>query len=172
MRVRLPFALMADWSSFAAEAPGIAEVFARRHKATGNLCFLATLRSDGWPRISPMEPRIFEGQLILVGMPNTSKFRDLERDPRFMLHTATVDTQVGDGDAKVWGAVRNVQDEGLQRGWAEDLFAESGFDLRAQRFDPFFVADLVGAASVEFRRGQLTLTVWRPGQGERSSPLG
>lgn len=163
---------MAEWSEFAREAPGIAEVFVRRHKATGNLCFLATLRPDGYPRISPMEPRIFEDRLVLVGMPGTSKFRDLDRDPRFALHTATVDTYVADGDAKVWGEVRNVQDEDLQARFAEDLFKESGFDLRGQRFEHFFVADLVGAAAVEFRDGQLTITTWKPGQGERSAALG
>jgi hypothetical protein len=32
-------------------------------------------------------PQIFEDQLLIVGMPNTLKFRDLERDPRFCLHT-------------------------------------------------------------------------------------
>ena len=32
---------------------------------------LATLRSDGFPRISPIEPRIFEDQEWIVGMPNT-----------------------------------------------------------------------------------------------------
>jgi hypothetical protein len=163
---------MAEWTQFAHEAPGIAEVFVRRHKATGNLCFLATNRPDGYPRISPMEPRIFEGRLVLVGMPNTSKFRDLDHDPRFALHTATVDTYVGDGDAKVWGEARNVQDEDLHARFAQSLFEESGFDLRGQRFEHFFVADLVGAAAVEFRGGKLTITTWKPGHGERSSPLG
>jgi hypothetical protein len=162
---------MVDWNDFALQAPRIAEVFVRRHTATGNLCFLATLRSDGYPRISPMEPRIFEGRLVLIGMPNTTKFRDLVRDPRFSLHTATVDTNVGDGDAKVWGEAANVQDQALQARFAEDLFQESGFDLRGQRFDPFFVADLAGASSVEFRDGQLTITTWKPGEGERSAPL-
>lgn len=162
---------MPEWKQFAEEAPHIAEVFLRRHKATGNLCFLATLRADGWPRISPMEPRIFDGRLILVGMPNTLKFKDLTRDPRFALHTATVDTYVSDGDAKVWGEAKNVQDPDLHKGWADDLFAQSGFDLRGQTFDPFFVGDILGASSVEFRDGQLTITTWRPGQGERSAPL-
>ena len=123
---------MVDWSDFVREAPQIAEVFVRRHKATGNLCFLATLRSDGYPRISPMEPGIFEGRLILVGMPNTTKFRDLARDPRFSLHTATVDTHLADGDAKVWGEARDVQDPELHARFAEDLFEKSGFDLRGQ----------------------------------------
>ncbi len=99
------------WEKFAEEAPRVSEVFIRRHSATGKLCLLATLRSEGYPRISPMEPRILDGKLILVGMPNTRKFRDLGRDPRFCLHTATVDAYVGDGDAKLWGNVVNLQDK-------------------------------------------------------------
>jgi Pyridoxamine 5'-phosphate oxidase len=162
---------MVAWDVFTVQAPRIAEVFVRRHAATGNLCMLATLRSDGYPRISPMEPRIFEGRLVLVGMPNTRKFRDLARDPRFSLHTATVDTYVGDGDAKVWGDARNVQDEELHKRFADHLFEESGFDLRGRQFDPFYVADIAGASSVEFRDGQLTITTWKPGEGEETQPL-
>jgi hypothetical protein len=163
---------MVEWEQFAREAPRIAEVFLRRHAATKNLCLLATLRTDGSPRISPMEPGIFEGRLVLVGMPNTSKFRDLERDPRFELHTATVDPDVGDGDAKIWGEARNIQDAELHARFAQHLFDESGMDLREQTFDPFFVGDLAGASAVEFRDGQLTITTWRPGHGERAAPLG
>ena len=163
---------MTQWSEFVEEAPRIAEVFLRRHKATGNLCFLGTLRSDGYPRISPMEPGIFEGRMVLIGMPNTLKFRDLVRDPRFTLHTATVDPYVGDGDAKLWGRARNLQDEDLHARFAQHLFEESGMDLRGQRFDPFFVADLEGASSVDFTDGKLTITTWKPGQGERTAPLG
>ena len=99
---------MVSWREFHDEAPTVAETFVRRHAATGKLCLLATLRSDGFPRISPIEPRIFEDQLVLVGMPGTTKFRDLGRDPRFNLHTATVDAYVGDGDAKLWGLAHNL----------------------------------------------------------------
>ncbi len=58
-----------SWDVFAAAAPRIAAVFRRRHAATGNLCFLGTLRPDGFPRVSPMEPWFFEGTLWLGGMP-------------------------------------------------------------------------------------------------------
>jgi Pyridoxamine 5'-phosphate oxidase len=162
---------MVAWEGFAEEAPRISEVFLRRHAATGNLCMLATLRSDGYPRISPMEPRIFESRLLLIGMPNTSKFRDLARDSRFSLHTATVDPYIGDGDAKLWGDARNVQDKDLHKRFADHLFEESGFDLRGRAFDPFYVADIAGASSVEFKDGQLTITIWKPGEGERTQPL-
>jgi hypothetical protein len=158
---------MVGWDEFAEDAPRIAEVFVRRHTATGNLCLLATLRSDGYPRISPIEPRIFEGRLLIVGMPNTTKFRDLGRDPRFCLHTATVDSYVSDGDAKLWGDARNLQDDDLHQRFATDLFEETGMDLRGRVFDPFYVADLTGASSVAIEDGQLAITIWKPGDGER-----
>lgn len=158
---------MVTWRNFQSEAPTVAEIFTRRHVATGKLCLLATLRSDGYPRISPIEPRVFEDHLVLVGMPGTTKFRDLGRDPRFNLHTATVDAYVSDGDVKLWGLARNLQDPGLHARFAEDLFADSGMDLRAQVFDPFFVADLTGGSSIELVDDHLVITIWRPGAGER-----
>jgi hypothetical protein len=158
---------MATWSEFAASAPKIAEIFVRRHAATGNLCLIATLRADGSPRISPMEPRIFDGHLVLVGMPNTTKFADLGRDPRFALHTATVDTQVSDGDAKVSGKVRNLRDAAVHERFAAHLFEKTGMDLRGEAFDPFYVADLTGASSLELVDNQLEITIWKPGEAVR-----
>jgi hypothetical protein len=157
---------MTTWEEFSALAPRIAEIFVRRHAATGNLCMLATNRADGFPRISPMEPRFFEGTLWIGGMPGTAKFRDLVRDPRFSLHTATVDTQVSDGDAKVWGTVEDVHDEALHARYADDLFAETGFDLRGRKFEHLFATHLVGAAAVEVGGGHMDVTVWSDGASE------
>lgn len=158
---------MVAWSEFTDQAPTIAEVFVRRHTSTGNLCLLATIRSDGYPRISPMEPRIFDGHLLLVGMPGTTKFADLGRDPRFCLHTATVDPYVGEGDVKLWGDAVNLQDPDLHKRFAADLFEQAGLDLRGQVFDPFYVADLTSASSLELANGRLAITIWKPGEGER-----
>jgi hypothetical protein len=158
---------MLEWGAFANAAPHIAEIFVRRHTATGNLCLLATLRADGSPRISPLEPRIFEDRLVLVGMPGTTKFLDLGRDPRFCLHTATVDTHVSDGDAKLWGMVENLQDQDLHQRFAEDLFEESGFDLRGQEFDPFYVGKITSASAIEVEDNKLKITIWKPGETER-----
>lgn len=158
---------MTTWSEFTVEAPRIAGIFTRRHAAAGNLCLLATLRADGSPRISPIEPRLFEDRLWMIGMPDTTKFRDLHRDPRFCVHTATVDTQVTEGDAKLWGEVADVPDPALHRRFAEDLYAESGFDLRGQSFEHFYEARLTSGSSVEIVDGRMEVTVWKPGQGER-----
>ena len=157
---------MTSWTEFTQQAPRIAEIFSRRHAATGKLCMLATLRSDGYPRISPMEPRVFEGELVLMGMPGTTKFRDLERDPRFCLHTATVDTHVADGDAKLWGVVRHLPDPALHGRFAEDLFADIGLDLRGETFEHYYVTDLTGASAVEVADGHMDVTIWTPSQPE------
>jgi len=158
---------MTSWSEFTEEAPRISEIFLRRHRATANLCMLATLRSDGFPRISPVEPIIFEGKLVIVGMPDTTKFKDLTRDPRFCLHTATVETRIPDGDAKVFGRVIDVPDKDLHARFAQKLFDDSGFDLRDSEFDHFFVADLTNASAIEAGDDYLEITIWNPGEGER-----
>jgi pyridoxamine 5'-phosphate oxidase-like protein len=158
---------MTSWTDFAAEAPRIAGIFARRHAATGNLCMLATLRPDGFPRISPMEPQFFEDDLWLAGMPGTAKFEDLVTDPRFSLHTATIDTHVTEGDAKIWGTVQDVHDQVLHERYAESRFKRTGFDLRGRQFEHFFRARPEGAAAVEVVDGHLDVTVWKHGSKER-----
>jgi Pyridoxamine 5'-phosphate oxidase len=158
---------MTTWAELITHAPRITEIFMRRHAATGHLCMLATLRKDGYPRISGIEPKVFEGELWLVGMPETTKFHDLARDPRFCLHTATVDTHVADGDAKLWGVVHNVPDPELHQRFAENLFAETGFDLRGQKFGHFYAADITAASAVEVSDGHMDVTIWKPGESER-----
>jgi Pyridoxamine 5'-phosphate oxidase len=75
---------------------------AHRHKT------LATLRADGSPRISGIETVFEDGELVFGSMPNARKGADLRRDPRFALHSATVDPVEGaeaqwPGEAKISG---------------------------------------------------------------------
>src|SRR3954471_9720049 len=75
---------------------------AHRHKT------IATVRADGSPRISGIEAAIKDGELTFGSMPNARKGADLRRDPRFALHSATVDPVEGaeaqwPGEAKVSG---------------------------------------------------------------------
>lgn len=73
-----------------------------RHKT------IATLRADGSPRISGIEVVFEDGQLAFGSMANARKGADLRRDPRFALHSATIDTVEGaeaqwPGEAKISG---------------------------------------------------------------------
>ncbi len=75
---------------------------AHRHKT------IATLRVDGSPRISGIEAAFEDGELCFGSMPNARKGADLRRDPRFALHSATVDPVEGSeaqwpGEAKISG---------------------------------------------------------------------
>ena len=75
---------------------------AHRHKT------IATLRADGSPRISGIEAAFEDGQLVFGSMANARKGADLRRDPRFALHSATIDPVVGSeaqwpGEAKISG---------------------------------------------------------------------
>jgi hypothetical protein len=75
---------------------------AHRHKT------IATVRADGSPRISGIECVFEDGELMFGSMPHARKGADLLRDPRFALHSATVDPVDGaealwPGEAKVSG---------------------------------------------------------------------
>ncbi|WP_205876709.1 pyridoxamine 5'-phosphate oxidase family protein [Mycobacterium camsae] len=157
---------MTTWTEFVTAAPRIADTFIRRHRAARNLCMLATLRADGFPRISPMEPRIFEDVLWISGMEDTTKYRDLRRDPRLCLHTATVDTEVKDGDAKLFGRAYVVPYGDQHRRFADALFEDIGLDLRGRPFDLIGV-DIAGASAVHVSDDHLDITIWKPGQAER-----
>ena len=98
---------MATWGEFAHAEPAFAArvrdlLDAHRHKT------IATLRADGSPRISGIEASIADGELTFGSMPGARKGADLRRDPRFALHSATVDPVEGQeaawpGEVKVAG---------------------------------------------------------------------
>src|SRR4051812_46440735 len=106
-RSALEVFLMARWDDVAAAEPDFAErvrqVFeAHRHRT------LATLRKDGSPRISGIEMEFADGEVWLGMMPDSLKARDLRRDPRLAVHSASEDPPADDpsawpGDAKLAG---------------------------------------------------------------------
>lgn len=160
---------MIPWSQFTAEAPETEAVFRRRVTATG-LGLLATLRADGFPRISPLEPLIGDDRVWLGMMPGSTKTTDLQRDPRLCLHTATADKEVADGDAKLWGrGVLVGQDDDDRRTYAKAFQAATGHDVEAMPggFDLYWV-ELTSASSLVLGDdGQhLRITTWKPGAPE------
>jgi len=74
---------------------------------------IATLRADGSPRISGIEVAFTDGHLTFGSMPKARKGADLHRDPRFALHSGTIDPVEGaeaqwPGDAKISGRVTDA----------------------------------------------------------------
>ena len=104
---------MTAWRDFERAEPEFAQrvraLFdAHRHKT------IATLRADGSPRISGIEAAFEDGELTFGSMANARKGADLRRDPRFALHSATIDPVKGSeaqwpGEAKISGRAIRVQ---------------------------------------------------------------
>ncbi|WP_439382871.1 pyridoxamine 5'-phosphate oxidase family protein [Amycolatopsis lexingtonensis] len=114
---------MTAWREFEAAEPEFAErvrtLFdAHKHKT------IATLRADGSPRISGIETVFADGELTFGSMPKARKGADLVRDPRFALHSATVDPVEGaeaewPGEAKISGRAVSGDGEAFRAEIAE-----------------------------------------------------
>jgi hypothetical protein len=92
------------------------------------------------------------------------KARDLQRDPRFALHAATVDKNVADGDVKLTGRAIEVTDAAQKRQFIVD-FSEAN-DYGPSDDDPFhlFTVDIVDVSRLKPAGDHLVIESWKPGQ--------
>jgi hypothetical protein len=124
---------MPTWAKFEAEAPELAARVRERFDAHGHKT-IATLRRDGSPRISGTEA-VFEDEDLWIGsMLDAVKARDLKRDPRYALHSASEDPEVWTGDAKVAGVAEEVSSpDGKSHRFRLDIREASTVELDAER---------------------------------------
>src|ERR1700722_750317 len=101
---------MVPWADFAGPAPELAARGLARFDATG-LSLIGTLRRDGSPRISAVEPFIFDGQLALGMMFRSMKALDLLREPRCVVHSTISNKDGTEGEFKVYGRAAAVADK-------------------------------------------------------------
>lgn len=148
------------WEQLEAAAPELARLGRERLDAIG-LAFLGTLRRDGSPRISPVEPFFADGQLVFGVMTRSGKARDLARDPRCALQSVVAAPNAGEGELKLYGRA-----------------VPAGDDLRAAVADAWWLARPAADADVyalevdeavfvtwDLRAGLMTLRRWSPGRG-------
>ena len=156
---------MAAWKDVASAAPELAQLVRKRFEATG-LGLLATLRRDGSPRISGIEPLFTDDELWLGMMSGSRKVGDLLRDPRFALHSATVDKQVTEGDARVSGRAVLVEDEASKAAFRTAFQDHTGSDIPPGDFT-LFRADLSELSTIQPGGDHLNIDHWREGQPAR-----
>jgi hypothetical protein len=152
---------MTTWSEVTGEAKALADAVRERFEATG-LALLATLRRDGSPRISGVEPLFAGGELWLGMMPGSRKALDLRRDPRCALHNATVDKQVTKGDAKIAGHAIEVDDDATVDRYLEAFEATTGYRPPPGPFH-LFRLDVTEVSFVEPGGDHLLIQWWKPG---------
>jgi len=100
-----------SWRDLDAGAPELAREGWARFART-KVALLGTIREDGSPRISPVEPFLLGGQLV-VGVMSSPKLDDLRRDPRCVLHSSVSDIDGSEGEFKVHGRAFSTDDPAL-----------------------------------------------------------
>lgn len=93
---------LADWRDLEQGAAELARLGLARLDAA-RLAMLGTLRRDGSPRISPVEPHIVDGRLLVGAMTWSGKAADLRRDRRYVLHSVVSGPDSGEGELKLHG---------------------------------------------------------------------
>ncbi len=148
------------WRDMEAGAPRIARLGMARLNAA-HVAMLGTLRRDGSPRISPIEPHVAAGNLLVGAMAWSAKAADLRRDPRYVLHTIVTGPDHGEGELKLDGAA--VEADPATRAVAADAWWSAQPPQRAV----VFVLAIERALFVEWdlNRGEMTVHRWSPRKG-------
>lgn len=157
------------WNEFEQAAPELAGA-ARQRLGEMRIALIGTVRRDGSPRISPIEPYFCAGQLLFGAMAWSRKATDLLRDPRFVLHSTLTGPDAGEPEVKLYGRV--VEADAAMRDACPDGWWASEPDASAR----VFAAHVTEATLLEWDlpAAQVTARIWSSTSGlqvrQRSYP--
>ena len=152
---------MATWAEFTAEQPDMA-AFVQSRFAADRHALIATLRKDGSPRISGVEPDFTRGEVWAGMMPDSLKSRDLRRDPRFALHCMTTTAAMtAAGDAKISGTAEFWTDK---ENYLKDLYERTGWDPGELDLYRMNVTEVV---QITVEGDEMVVLSWHEGRGVR-----
>lgn len=153
------------WSQLAADEPRLAELGERRLADPG-VVLVATIRGDGTPRVSPVEPLLWEGDLWLSMLHRSHKAADLLRDPRVLVHSIVTSRDGSLGEYKLRGRALAELAGPVQEAYAEQVSARIGWDPVPGRFHLFRI-DIEDVTFVRYEdaSGDQFVTRW-PGKRE------
>jgi hypothetical protein len=151
------------WSSIEQRQPRLAAVGRERLVAPG-VVLVVTIRRDGTPRLSPVEPFLLDGELWLSMMPGSTKARDLDRDPRVLVHSVITSRDGTEGEFKVRGRVRDESSPEVQSRYAAAVSAALGWSPVPGRFR-LFAVDVADITVVRYddATGDQFVTRWPEG---------
>ena len=150
-----------NWAEFAAAAPELARFGEERMKATG-LALVGTVRRDGLPRISPVEPLIVDGQLYLGMMWRSRKALDLLRDRRCLVQTTVCRREDPAEDLKLRGRAVDVQDPATIERYCQALY--EAINVRPDGQFHLFALEIESAAFIKYmENGDQVVREWRVG---------
>jgi hypothetical protein len=153
--------VLVDWSDFEREAPSLAAHGRALFDAAG-LVLVGSLRRDGWPRISPVEPLIVDGRLYLGMMWHSLKALDLRRDPRCTVQNAIGDKHVTTGEFKIYGRAVEVFEAEERARFCRALEAAIGWSPPGEFH--LFAVDIVQVGTAQVVDEELRAQRWSPGE--------
>src|ERR1051325_2550114 len=136
------------WDEFAAAAPELAQLGEARLRAR-ELCLVGTLRKNGYPRISPVEPEFVDGELMLGMMWRSPKALDLLRDPRLVVHSVVSSRMGNEGDFKLYRRAVRVEEAGRRAAYRAAIKARIDWEPAEPSYH-LFAVDVVSAGFVTF----------------------
>jgi hypothetical protein len=125
------------WIDLEEQQPRLAEI-GRRKLCEPGVLLVATIRTDGSPRISPVEPLLWAGDLWLSMGLDSLKARDLMRDPRILVHSIVTSRDGSDGEFKVRGRAQ-LQKKAVEAAYAERACDRLGWTAIPGKFHLFRV---------------------------------
>jgi len=153
------------WSDIGLTQPRLAELAQQRLIDPG-VVLVATIRHDGTPRLSPVEPYVLDGELWLSMMWQSTKARDLQRDPRILVHSVITSREGVEGELKIRGTAREETDQAMQGRYAEAVAASLGWHPQPGRFH-LFAVDIRQVTFIAYDpggNGDQHVAMWPPGQ--------
>jgi Pyridoxamine 5'-phosphate oxidase len=153
------------WSSVEEQQPRLAAVGRERLVGPG-VVLVATIRRDGTPRLSPVEPFLLDGELWLSMMPASRKASDLDRDPRVLVHSVITSRDGAEGEFKVRGRAVDSSDLQVQGRYAAAVGPALGWSPVPGRFR-LFAVDVLDITVIRYdsATGDQFVTRW-PSGGE------
>jgi hypothetical protein len=126
------------WNEFELEQSKLAEL-GRRRLGDPGVVLVGTIRNDGSPRLSPVEPLFWNGDLWLSMGWESRKADDLRRDARVLVHSIVTGREGAGGEYKVRGHAIAEVDPAVQDGYARAIRAQAGWEPQPGRFHLFRV---------------------------------
>lgn len=150
------------WSDIESAQPRLAGL-GRRRLLNPGVVLVATIRQDGSARLSPVEPLVMDGDLWLSMMWQSTKARDLLRDPRILVHSIITGRDGAEGEFKIRGTALLEDDLAVQRRYAVAVAGSLGWSPQPGRFHLFAVdISQVTFISYDTATGNQHVATWPP----------
>jgi pyridoxamine 5'-phosphate oxidase-like protein len=152
------------WDDLQERQPRLGAI-AHERLITPGVLQVVTIRADGTPRLSPVEPFVLDGELWLSMMLGSRKAADLQRDPRVLVHSIVTGPSGEEGELKLRGVTREVTDEPTQRRYAEAVSEALPWSPEVGRFH-LFAVDIHQVTYLRYDNasGDQYLVLWPPGR--------